>query len=86
MTTIKAKFDGGVFVPEKMPRIPDGQTVYLTVSRVLGRARDDNPSPSGDPYFLDSGNVRGILDSAGEMRRGEGKAFSLEQLDTLMGL
>ena len=86
MTQIKAKFDGGVFVPEKMPRIPDGQTVYLTVCRVHRRVRDENPSPSGDLYFLDSENVRGVLESAKEMRRGEGKAFSLEQLDALMGL
>ena len=86
MTPIKAIFDGGVFVPEKTPRIPDGQTVYLTVSRIQRRVKDENPSPSDDPYFLDSENVQGILESAKEMRRGEGKAFSLEQLDALMGL
>jgi len=83
---IRARFDRGVFVPERKPRIADGQVVYLAVSLVSERAKEENPSPSGDPYFLDSGNVRGVLDSAGEMWRGEGKAFTLEQLDAIMGL
>ena len=46
----------------------------------------ENPSPSGDAYFLDSNHVQDILDSAEEMRRGEGKAFTLKQLDAIMGL
>ena len=86
MIQIKAKFNGGVFIPEKTPRIPEGQTVYLAIHRVPRKIEDENPSPSGDSYFLNPDNVRKILDSAAEMRRGEGKAFTSEQLDALMGL
>jgi len=86
MNKIKARFDGSVFVPEEKLCIAEGQVVYLAVSPIFENAEDENPSPSGDPYFLDADNVRGILDSAAEMRRGEGKAFSLEQLDAIMGL
>jgi hypothetical protein len=51
MITVKAKFDGDVFVPEKQPRIPDGQVVYLSISYAPSGREDANPSPSNDPYF-----------------------------------
>ena len=88
MKTIKARFNGGVFVPERKLRLAEGQLVHLTISRSPPpeQLEDENPSPSGDSYFLDSKHVQGILDSAEEMRRGEGKAFSLKQLDAIMGL
>jgi hypothetical protein len=71
MNALKATFDGGVFVPETRPRIPDGRTVLLSV-RVCPREADDgNPSPSGDPYFLNRNNVKAILSSAEQARKGK---------------
>jgi len=86
MTTIKARFDKGVFIPEKKPRLPNGQIVYLAIRRAPEKAGDENPSPSGDPYFLNPDNLRAIDKSIEQMRRGEGREYTLEQLRAMMEL
>jgi hypothetical protein len=86
MTMIKARFDKGVFVPERKPRIAEGQVVYLAVSRVPPLTAEENPSPSGDPYFLVPENLRRLDMAIAEHKRGEGKAYSMEQIKTILGL
>ena len=84
--TIKATYDRGVFIPEKKPRIRNGQTVYLEFKRIPAEAEIENPSPSGDPYFLVPENLQKIDRAVEQMRRGEGRVYTLEQLRTMMGL
>jgi hypothetical protein len=76
MNVLKATFDGGVFVPETRPHIPNGQVVYLTVRADPQAAGGVNPSPSGDPYFADQKNVKAILSSAKQAR--EGRTVALD--------
>jgi len=77
MSVLKATFDGGVFVPAKRPRIPDGRTVLLSVRVCPREAGGGNPSPSGDPYFLNRSNVKAILSSADQARTG--RTVSLDE-------
>ena len=46
----------------------------------------ENPSPSGDPYFLVPENLQAIREGMDEIERGEGKAYTLEELRIHMGL
>ena len=84
--TIKATYDRGVFIPEKKPRIRNGQTVYLEFKRVPVEAEIENPSPSGDPYFLVPENLRAIDEAEEQIRRGECSVLTLEQIDAILGL
>jgi len=86
MNMIKARYDKGVFVPEKKPRIAQGQLVYLSVSRVPEFSAEENPSPSGDPYFLVPENLRAIREGMEQIKRGEGKTYTLEEIKTRLGL
>jgi hypothetical protein len=86
MNMIKATFDRGVFVPEKKPRIAQGQLVYLSVSRVPPLSAEENPSPSGDPYFLVPENLQAIREGLEQIKRGEGKTYTKEELRIRMGL
>lgn len=70
MSELKAVFDGNVFVPETHPRIPDGRTVLLSVRVCPRETGGGNPSPSGDPYFMNRSNVKAILSSAAQARKG----------------
>ncbi|GEM_PF-1581556 len=71
MSVLKATFHGGVFVPETRPRIADGRTVLLSVRVCPVEPDGCNPSPSGDPYFLNRSNVDAIRMSAEQARKGK---------------
>ena len=46
----------------------------------------ENPSPSGDPWFEDPGNMAEVLKGIEEYQRGEVKSVSSEELRAFLGV
>ncbi len=46
----------------------------------------ENPSPSGDEWFDDPENIKMVMKGIEEMKRGEGKEYTMEEIENLLGL
>ncbi len=46
----------------------------------------ENPSPSGDPWFDDPENIASVKRGMAQMKAGEGRAFSMEEIKELLGI
>ncbi|MFG6392066.1 MAG: hypothetical protein K1V76_07140 [Candidatus Amulumruptor sp.] len=46
----------------------------------------ENPSPSGDPWFDDPENIVSVKRGMAQMKAGEGRAFSMEEIKELLGI
>ncbi len=46
----------------------------------------ENPSPSGDEWFDDPENLRSVYEGIEEMKRGEGKLYTMDEIEKLLGL
>jgi len=49
-------------------------------------AKNDNPSPSGDPYFDNPKNIEEILQGVKEMKEGKGVGMTREERRKLLDL
>ncbi len=46
----------------------------------------ENPSPSGDEWFDDPENLRMVYEGIEQMKRGEMKAYTRDEIEKLLGL
>lgn len=46
----------------------------------------ENPSPSGDEWFNDAENMRGLYQGIADMKAGKGKAYSIDEIKALLGV
>lgn len=46
----------------------------------------ENPSPSGDPWFADPENMASVARGIAEMKAGKGRAYSMEEIRSLLGV
>ncbi len=46
----------------------------------------ENPSPSGDEWFDDPENIKMVMEGIEQMKRGEGREYSMEEIEKLLGL
>ncbi|MBT0810163.1 hypothetical protein KIH41_02565 [Litoribacter ruber] len=49
-------------------------------------ANDENPSPSGDPYFENPNNIKSILEGIKEAKEGKTVKLTKEERKKLLGL
>lgn len=69
-----------------------GEVVERSLSALAARGRTcrkvkaDNPSPSGDPWFDDETNLAHFREAVAASKRAKGREFTLEEVDTLLGL
>ena len=47
---------------------------------------NENPSPSGDPWFDNPDNMASINRGIEEMKAGKGQAYSMDEIRNLLGI
>ena len=58
--------------------VAKASSISITVS--------SNPSPSGDEWFDDPENMRSVERGAAQAEAGMGKAYTMEEIKTLLGI
>ncbi len=46
----------------------------------------ENPSPSNDEWFDDPENLRSVYEGIEQMKRGEGRVYTMDEIEKLLGL
>lgn len=62
------------------------ETILITKANSVAVAVDENPSPSGDPWFNDPENMASVMRGVAEMKAGKGRAYSMEEIRELLGV
>ena len=60
------------------------ETLLISKANAVTVEVSENPSPSGDPWFDDPENVASVMRGIEHMKRGEGRAYSMDELRTLL--
>ncbi|MBJ2184574.1 MAG: hypothetical protein JFR38_08730 [Muribaculaceae bacterium] len=60
------------------------ETLLISKANAVTVEVSENPSPSGDPWFDDPENVASVMRGIEQMKRGEGRAYSMDELRTLL--
>jgi len=59
---------------------------YNVTFREWELAKDDNPSPSGDPYFENPKNIKEILEGLKQAKEGETVKITRDERKKMLGL
>lgn len=62
------------------------ETVLISKADTITVEVSENPSPSGDPWFIDKKNMASVKRGVAEMKAGRGKAYSMDEIRTLLGV
>lgn len=62
------------------------ETILIAKADSITVDVSENPSPSGDPWFDDPDNMASVLRGIEQMKRGEGRAYNIEELKEMLGL
>lgn len=62
------------------------ETILITKANSITIEVNENPSPSGDPWFNDPGNMASVRRGIAEMNEGKGQAYSMDEIRTLLGV
>lgn len=62
------------------------ETILITKANSVAVEVSENPSPSGDPWFNDSENMASVMRGVAEMKAGKGRAYSMEEIRSLLGV
>lgn len=60
------------------------ETLLISKANAVTVEVSEDPSPSGDPWFDDPENVASVMRGIEQMKRGEGRAYSMDELRTLL--
>ena len=64
-----------------------GQTLKSYIENILvSKASEDNPSPSGDPWFDDPENIKMLKRAEEQIERGEGRIYTMEEIHKILGV
>ncbi|MDE6027675.1 MAG: hypothetical protein K2G23_06360 [Muribaculaceae bacterium] len=62
------------------------ETILIAKANSVTIEVNENPSPSGDPWFNEAENMESVKRGIEEMKAGKGKAYSMEELKNLLGI
>ena len=62
------------------------ETILIAKADSITVDVSENPSPSGDPWFDDPENMASVLRGIEQMKRGECRAYNIEELKEMLGL
>lgn len=62
------------------------ETILITKANGVAVMVDENPSPSGDPWFNDPENIASLNRGIAELKAGKGRAYSMDEIRELLGV
>lgn len=62
------------------------ESILISKANAVSIEVSENPSPSGDEWFNDSENIASIHRGISEMKAGKGRAYSIDEIRTLLGV
>lgn len=62
------------------------ETILIAKANSVAVEVSENPSPSGDPWFNDPENMASVRRGIAEMKAGKGRAYSIDEIRTLLGV
>ena len=60
------------------------ETILISKADSISVEVSENPSPSGDSWFDDAGNMESVRRGVAEMKEGKLKAFSMDEIRDLL--
>lgn len=62
------------------------ETILISKAEAISVEVNENPSPSGDPWFNVPENMASVRRGIAEMEAGKGRAYSMEEIRELLGV
>lgn len=62
------------------------ESILISKANAVTVEVTENPSPSGDPWFNDPENMASVLRGLDDLKAGRGRAYSMEEINELLGL
>lgn len=62
------------------------ESLLITKGESVSINNVDNPSPSGDPWFVDSDNISIVMEGIKEYESGKTTSMTIEEIDKKLGL
>lgn len=62
------------------------ETILINKANSVSIEVSENPSPSGDPWFDDQENMASVHRGIEEMKAGKGRAYTIDEIRTLLGV
>ncbi len=62
------------------------EAILISKANQISVEVTENPSPSGDEWFDDPENLRSVYEGIEQMRRGEGRVYTMDEIEKLLGL
>lgn len=62
------------------------ETILISKADSIAVEVIENPSPSGDSWFEDRDNMASAKRGIAEMKEGKGKAYSIDEIKSLLGV
>lgn len=62
------------------------ETILINKANSVSVEVSENPSPSGDPWFDDPENMASVRRGIEEMKAGKGRAYTMDEIRTLLGV
>lgn len=62
------------------------ETILITKANSVAVTVDENPSPSGDPWFNDPENVASVKRGMDDIKTGRSRAYSMDEIRDLLGV
>jgi ribosomal protein S8E len=62
------------------------ETILINKANSVSVKVSENPSPSGDSWFEDPENMASVHRGIEEMKAGKGRAYTMDEIRTLLGV
>ncbi len=62
------------------------ETILINKANSISVEVSENPSPSADPWFDDPENMASVRRGIEEMKAGKGRAYTMDEIRTLLGV
>lgn len=62
------------------------ETILISKANSIAVEVSENPSPSSDEWFNDKDNIASVMHGIREMKAGKGKAYTIDEIRTLLGV
>ena len=62
------------------------ETILISKANAVEVEVRENPSPSGDTWFDDPGNIASVKRGIADMKSGKSRAYSMEEIRELLGV
>ncbi len=62
------------------------ETILISKANAVAIEVSENPSPSGDPWFNDPGNIASINRGIEDIKAGRCRAYSMDEIRELLGV